>query len=206
MNPQIIRGALIYSGGFAVDADGSPEAYAPPPLVGLDHLANAGHVGNWWGLACDRFGIPYIQGPHDPKLGYYVSTTALVDHSKSVNDPARYVNSSTVPYVSIARDLLRRCSIHPGDLAMVCCRGKMCGAIVADVGPAGKYGEGSVALAEALGIPSNPRSGGCSSGVTWLVFPGSSGGWPRQTEVGQQAGVLFANWGGQQGLDLLPES
>jgi hypothetical protein len=40
----------------------------------------------------------------------------------------------------------------------------------------GKYGEGSIALARALGIPSSPRNGGCADGVTFVVFPGSSKG------------------------------
>src|SRR5258708_2675267 len=87
--------AKVVLAGLAVDADGSPHAYAPSGsgLQGLDYLANAGHSGNWWGIATDSHGMPYIQGPNTPAPGYYVSTTALEDGSKAVNDPARYVNS-----------------------------------------------------------------------------------------------------------------
>jgi hypothetical protein len=54
-----------------------------------------------------------------------------------------------------------------GDLAVVFNgkNGKIVNAIYADVGPSNKIGEGSIALAEALAIPSSPRTGGVSSGV-----------------------------------------
>ena len=45
--------------------------------------------------------------------------------------------------------------------------------IFGDAGPSGAIGEGSYAMAEALGIPPSPISGGVDSGVTYLIFTGS---------------------------------
>lgn len=171
---------LSYQGGFNVDADGSPNAYAPPPLKGLDFLANAGNAKTgWYGVVCDAKGNPVVQGPSDPAPGFYVSPTALGDHSKAATDPARYVDSSTVPYISVPKDLIKAGTVKLGDLAMVknLSNGKASPAIVGDAGPAKKYGEGSIALAVALGLPSSPRNGGCSEGILYVVFKGTSEGW-----------------------------
>jgi len=72
-----------------------------------------------------------------------VSTTALEDKTKGVRDPRRAVSDddeATKPMVVEA--------------------------IYADIGPKNHLGEGSIALAEALGIPSDPKRGGTSRGVT----------------------------------------
>jgi hypothetical protein len=194
--PQLIRGAVVYDAGFAVDADGAPRAYAEPPLEGLDRLANAGSHGNWYGLACNSMGVPFVQQPGDPAPGYYVSTTALVDRSKAAADPARYVDSELYPYASVASDLTQGAArIRVGDVAFVIRDSRTAGAVVADVGPRGKYGEGSVALARALGVDPDPRRGGVDSGVRWVVFPGSSRGWPRLVDDYQaQARALYDAW------------
>lgn len=196
-NPQIIRGAVCYRGGFAVDADGAPNAYSFSG-DGLDYLANAGHPGNWWGVVTNSMGVPVEQGPADPCPGYLISPTSLVDRSKKATDPHRYVDSRTVPYVSVAKDILGRCGIKMGDVAMVMYGNKAVGAVCADVGPAHKYGEGSIALAEALGIPSNAKRGGVDHGVTWLIFPQGGGPWPR--DFAPQAAAAFAAWGGVAAL------
>jgi hypothetical protein len=65
------------------------------------------------------------------------------------------------------------------------------------VGPASKIGEASIALAAALGIPSNPKNGGTAHGIVYIVFPGSQQGWPlSQAEIDQYGAALFAKWGG----------
>jgi hypothetical protein len=199
----LVGGAYVYRAGLAIDADGCPRAYHPegsPP--GLDHLANAGHPGNWWGLACNAVGVPFVQVEGDPAPGFYVATTSLVDKRKSLRDPDRYVDAAMVPYVSIPRDLTRGTTrARPGDLAVACYGGLVCGCIVADVGPAGKPGEGSMALAQALGIPSDPKHGGLSSpAVSYWVQPGSAiEAWPR---AGFQMSALeaFVGWGGVERL------
>ena len=49
-------------------------------------------------------------------------------------------------------------------------------AVYSDVGPARKIGEASIALADALGIPSSPKSGSTARGIIYIVFPGSGQG------------------------------
>ena len=82
---------------MTIDADGAPNAYHPDN-TGLDDLKNAGAPGYWEGLAKDKDGEPFVQGPDDPFPGYYVSATALADRSKPVNDPTRYVDASKIPF------------------------------------------------------------------------------------------------------------
>src|ERR1019366_5819990 len=90
--------AFFYESGMTIDADGAPNAYHPDNS-GLDDLTNAGTPGNWEGLAKDRNGEPFVQGPGDPFPGYYVSSTALADRTRPVRDPLRYVDASNIPYV-----------------------------------------------------------------------------------------------------------
>lgn len=74
---------------------------------------------------------------------------------------------------AIARALGTVCLVRPVLLAMALYRGLKCAAVVADIGP--RPGEGSIVLAEALGIPSSPKHGGVDSGVTYVRFPRSTG-------------------------------
>lgn len=197
--PVMLRGAWTWTSGMAIDSDGAPNAYALPGsgLIGLDSIGNAGTPGHWYGLACDAFGKPYVQGPSDPAPGYGVSPTALVDHMRQGKDPRRYVDASMVPYLVTPPELIRDNGIRLGDLAAVKRLDKLAFAIVADVGPHGHYGEGSPALAELLGVPSSPRDGGCSYGVTYVIFPGSCSApaWPRSIlEFQADAARRYAAW------------
>lgn len=177
------NGVVRWTAGLAVDADGAPNAYAPPGsgLKPLDALANAGRPGNWWGIVTHTGrpdGIPIIQTASDPAPGYYVSTTSLIDRSRPRRDPRRYVDSTRVPYLAIPPEILRL-GVKLGDVAHVAYKDRSSPAVVADVGPRGKIGEGSIALAVALGLDGSPRRGGTSAGVECAVFCGSSRGWPR---------------------------
>lgn len=181
-NPQLLQlmdGIVLYEGGLAVDADGSPRAYGPNNM-GLDWTADAGSPGDWYGIVVDSNGSPVIQGQNSSYPGMYVSTTALQDHTKSVNDPARYVDSEKINYVSVASDLVKTYGIKMGDLAAVYYRNTntLCSAVCADVGPRGKYGEGSVALAGQLGMNTSPRHGGCDDNVVTIIFVNSHSSWP----------------------------
>jgi hypothetical protein len=111
----------------------------------------------------------------------YVSPTSLVDKTKKKNDPRRYVNSTVVPYLAVPKNAITDYGVNLGDVGFAYNRatGFMAAAIVADVGPKNKWGEGSIALAEHLGIPSSPKRGGASKGVVICVFKGTSRGWPR---------------------------
>ncbi len=199
--------AFFFVAGMAIDADGAPHAYHPrgsPP--GLDLLANAGHPGNWWGLAT-RNGLPVVQRRGDPAPGFYVSVTALVyKDARAATDPRHYVDAETIPYVVLPSRVLRAAHAHLGDIAVVWNRrkDKLAHAIVADIGPAGQVGEGSIALARATGIPDSPKSGGQLGDVVYLVFPSSGNRFARPLPIVSQLGKkLLAQWGGRERLKTI---
>lgn len=171
---------LRWTGGLAIDGDGCPTCYAPPDsgLPALDYLSSAGRPGHWWGLITDADGEPVIQGADDIAPGYYVTQTALADPAWPVTSARRYVDASRVPYLAVPRELLKL-GVHLGDVAWVGYRDQWSPAVVADVGPAGHLGEGSIALARALGINPSPKHGGTGAGVSVRLWRGSSKGWPR---------------------------
>lgn len=181
--------ALAFLAGLSIDADGSPRAYHPggPNAGALDYTANAGHSGNWYGVVTDtnrREGHPVIQGPDDPAPGFYVSPTSLQDTTKPTRSPLRYVDASRVPFIALPPEVVHQGDMRLGDLAMVMngAARKMSAAIFADGGPRGKLGEGSPALAVAIGVHDSARIGGASSGIGYVLFPGSGRGWPRSVE------------------------
>jgi hypothetical protein len=189
--------AFFYEAGMTIDADGAPNAYHPDN-IGLDDLANAGSPGNWQGLAKDADGEPFVQGPNDPFPGYYVSATALADRTKPVNDPTRYVDASKIPFIVLPGGMARQMGARPGDFAVVFNQrnGKSSYAIFGDVGPSERIGEGSMALAENLGIRSDARNGGARRGILFLVFPGSGNGRPRPIEeINAESEKLLQSWG-----------
>lgn len=195
------KSGLAFKGGMSIDADGSPRAYHPQN-TGLDALGNAGKPGNWWGLATNSNGKPYVQGPNDPAPGYYVSTTALIDSRFAASDPRRYVNSEEIPFIAVPPQLKDQ-GVKLGDLVAVRNdkTGKTVFAVVADIGPRDHQGEGSIKLAQELGINADARKGGTSSGVSYVVFPGSKQSWPMTHEQIQAAGArAYAAYGGDAQL------
>ncbi len=204
MTAILLGGAYCWRSGLSVDADGSPRAYAPDNggLHGLDHLRNAGRPGRWYGVATNDSGIPIIQGEHDPAPGFLVSTTALVDRMRAQYDPRRYVDSEVIPYIVVPPELISR-GVHLGDVGLAAYGDRSCAAVIADVGPSRAYGEGSIALATALGIPADPRHGGAARGVSYICWPGSHGTppWPRDmAAVAAEVATRLAEWGGLQRL------
>jgi hypothetical protein len=181
-----VNSAIAYESEMLVAAEGSPHAFHPDDKSGLDFLGDAGQPGNWIELVTDngqRTGKPIIQTENDPAPGFYVSSTVLQDPSRDRKDPRRYVNSEAVNYIVVPGRLNAKLGdqgIQIGDLAVVIRpeTGAHACAIVADTGPPGHIGEGSIALANAIGIPSNVRSGGVSHGIVYVVFPGSGQGRP----------------------------
>ncbi len=198
---------LIFEAGLAVDADGALRAYHPNNRLGLDTVEHAGHPGNWWALATDTgepSGRPVVQGKCDPAPGYYVSMTSLFDATNpNERDPRRFVDAARIPYVVLPPVGLKHAKL--GDFATVVNlqNGKVVGAIVADESaPELEMGEGSIALAVALGIDSNPRTGGIEHGVAYVVYPGSGNGKPRDLdEIVSTSGRYFQMWGGLQKLN-----
>lgn len=194
--------AVFYESGLSVDADGAPNTYHPDN-IGLDDLANAGAPGFWEELAQDANGDPYIQGPDDPFPGYYVSATDLSDRTKPLSAPTRYVDASQIPYIVLPDGMERQIAAHPGDFAVVfnLQNLKSSLAIFADTGPSNRIGEGSIALAENLGLWSDARNGGTTRGILYVVFPGSGNGRPRPIEeINAEAQKLFQVWGGNERL------
>lgn len=189
--------AFFFRADLAVDADGSPRAYHPTNnTIALDFKANGFpfamvHVN----------GKPHIQGPNDPAPGFYVSMTSLEDTTKAVTDPRRYVNSEEIPYIVLPPALKGTGKAKLGDLAVVINKkkGRSSFAIFADVGPKTKLGEGSIALAAALDVKKNPKTGGAVVDLIYIVFPGSGNGKPRSlAEINSNGKVRFAEFGGME--------
>jgi hypothetical protein len=183
--------AFVVTAGFMIDADGAPKAYNADSKIALDYLANAGKPGNWWALVTDTrksSGTPIVQTATDPAPGYYVSTTSLQNSSKKDSDPNRYVNSETVPYIAVPPKFSK--DFRLGDIALVVNKlnNKRCFAIFADTGPGNKIGEGSVFLAQQLGIKSNPKNGGTQSGIVYILLKNSGKGTVLTNNEIQQTG------------------
>jgi Fungal chitosanase of glycosyl hydrolase group 75 len=192
-------GAFFFSSGMAIDADGAPNAYNADG-TGLDDLFNAGQPGQWDGIVQDEDGSLILQGPDDPFPGYYVSCTALFDRTKHREDPSRFVDSTKIPYVALPGDLAKRTGARLGDIVLVSSArtGRYSYAIFADIGI---LGEGSIALADNLGIWSDARRGGSRAGISYFVFPGSGDGQPKSVdEINQRGASLVERWGGAEEL------
>lgn len=147
-----------------------------------------------------------IQQESDPFPGYYISCTSLSDETKKFTDPTGYVDASKIPYVVLPEDVADRGGARLGDFAVVknLRNGKSSFAIYADIGT---LGEGSVALADALGIWSDARHGGASDGILYLLFPGSGNLRPRTIgEIQSEGEKLLSDWGGTKKLSFCAES
>lgn len=189
--PELSNQVFFFVSGMTIDADGAPNAYHPDDL-GIDELTNAGRPGHWDGVVTDRHGIPMVQREADPYPGYYISCTSLADKTKELHDPARYVDATKIPYVALPAEIAENRGVRLGDFAYVSNlrNGKSSFAIYADIGT---VGEGSVALAEKLGISPNARHGGESDGILYMFFPGSGNRQPRTLDEIQSEGkkLLF---------------
>jgi len=190
---------FFFRAGLKINADGAYDAYHPKKGKGLDFLANAGRPGNWWGILTNSKGTPIVQDEDDPAPGYYISTTALQDSNEPVGEPERYSDSATIPFIVLPAK--QTFGAQLGDFCMVYYSktNKLCGAIYADVGPPKKIGEGSIALANALGINSDPKKGWVDDGLAYVVFTGSKV--PNSAalnfdEIQTKARLLFDQWGG----------
>lgn len=225
-----IGGAVVYATRLRLDADGSPYAYHPPTEQsprsghppGLDLLANAcTRTGTFFGVATSdkERKIPIVQQAGDPAPGFYISTTALCDRSGKER-ARRYVDSEKIPFivlpgkVAVHGESFRQVTgLRLGDLAIIWWRSTYSFAIAADIGPSGKIGEGSIALARALGFipPGTPRerlarSGHSRPDIVHVVFRDSAAKvrWPREVaEMKHTAEHLFEIWGGQERLASL---
>lgn len=170
-----LSGAVLFTAGMTIDADGAPNAYAPKNK-GLDLTANARGPQGWAALVTNQKGDPVRQKKGQYR-GYYISTTSLEQPDVAdVANPKRYIDARTISYIVLPRNFAERFGISLGDLAIVFneTTGRSAYAIFADVGPRGRIGEGSIALAKAIGMPADPRSSQALGHITYLIFPGSA--------------------------------
>jgi hypothetical protein len=86
------------------------------------------------------------------------------------------LNANEVPYVVVPPIIIQR---TVGVVLGCICRvtnlntGVVVTAVVGDVGPRSKIGEGSIQLARLVGIPENPRTGGDSRPIIhYQIWPG----------------------------------
>ena len=129
--------------------------------------------------------------------------TSLFDASiADERNPRRFVDAVSIPYVVLPPEGFKHAKL--GDFATVVNlqNGKVAAAIVADESaPELPVGEGSIALAKALGIDSDPRNGGIEKGVGYVIYPGSGNGKPRAlNEIVSASESHFQRWGGLQML------
>jgi hypothetical protein len=194
------KSVYFFEAKMQINADGAPKAYHRDAGRGLDHLANAGSAGNWWGIVTDTGnadGKPILQEKGDPAPGFYVSGTALQDSTKPDEDQKRYVNSEAIPFYVLPKNI--QIPMEMGDFGFVVNRSNNAssGCIFADVGPEDSIGEGSIALAKAIGIQSDPRSEGSEETYAYVIFSNTSLGWPLDPKfITEHAKTLFAQWGG----------
>jgi hypothetical protein len=201
---QRIGDAVLFHAGMYIDADGAPNAYGPHNR-GLDFTANAVRGGRFLSVALHPDGRPVIQRSGRFK-GYYVSTTSLHNAAGSAASPSTYVDARKIPYIVLPPEFMKQFGAALGDLAVVTNQrnGKSSFAIFADVGPHGKIGEGSVALARALGLNGDPRYGGTGNpDIAYLVFPQSGlgpGKLRSASAIRSSALRVFRRWGGDRRL------
>lgn len=171
---------LNCDGDGANGQTGGVACYVPAGsgLPHLDLLANAGHAGNWWGLACDAGGNPFIQQAADPAPGAYISTTTYQvrfqadgQTPRPVNDPNRYLDAAGVPFVVVPGAFVRGVpGIVMGCMCEVEYQGTVAEAMVGDVGP--DFGEFSLNLCKVFDPQASCHGTSISSGVTIRVWPG----------------------------------
>ena len=173
--------ALAFSSQMQVNTDGAPDSYHPDD-IGITHICNGVSIGAncawkancmadfkqakaegfngptkicFFAMATGQNGKPILQGPNDPKPGYFVSTTALPQPGVDKKTPQAQLDSNVIPFIVIPRhwEQSEVPGVKLGDFAVTLRRstGQISFAIVGDLGPKRKLGEGSVALHMALG-------------------------------------------------------
>lgn len=159
--------------GETLDKAGKPIfAYAPGDH-GADLLRNAGYPSGCYHdiLVCPNASAhPIVFG------GGYYSSTAYQRAGRKWDDPQKYLDSTAIPYV-VVEDYIRRKArgVVLGCRARVTntATGESVDCMVGDLGPLDKIGELSIAAAEAIGIPSSPRTGGEDRRtILYELFPG----------------------------------
>jgi hypothetical protein len=194
--------SLVAKSGLDIDADGCPKAYAPPGsgLPALDRLSDGGWPNQWYAGPTDKAGRYIVQGGNDPAPGYIVSGTSWSDPTLPEVLQRKYVDSATVPYLVVPGNYpyFRLGSIGTAYRPHI---GKYAHFVVADEGPRTHYGEGSIALAIELDVPSSALTGGVSDGIFTILYTTSSIKFGEWDDIARLGETLFGEWGGQAKAD-----
>ncbi|GAB2954180.1 glycoside hydrolase family 75 protein [Streptomyces heilongjiangensis] len=154
-----VRGCVRVSEGlFRSDAD----APAVIPVCGLDGAV-------YWkadmDIDCDGRPSTRCNRTTDP---WFQPTTSYQQSD------GRYLSAADLPFVVLPAPSsvwdYRKHGITGGSVAAVVHGDRVQYAVVGDNGPQNIIGEASYATAEGLGIRPDPRTGGVTSGVTYIVF------------------------------------
>jgi len=161
--------------------DGAPAAYKNDDS-GTELLANGGMRVLHGKVVCAQSWARsiVILGPDNEPMvfpgGVIASMTWYRHPGKNRADPSAYVDAETVPYIVVPPLVVQQTAgVVRGCRARASYKGKSVDCVVADLGPARKVGELSIAAARALGIPSSPRSGGTEKQeVLYELWPGEA--------------------------------
>jgi len=134
--------------------------------------------------------------------GGYVDWQRYTSFRQPNSEP---LDASKIPYITLPGPRVRwdAYGISLGDFAAVYNKAneKFSFAIVGDIGPSRIAGEGSIALANELGIDSGPRSAGAQKGIVYIVFPNSHVKVRITPELVKSEGEkLYEKWGGRAEL------
>ena len=119
-------------------------------------------------IDCDGITTAHCSSSTDPSYYDETSFETSTGHFFTSDATHYYV----IPLPS-SRFNYQSAGISPGSVAAVVYNNKVVYAVFADEGPDDIIGEGSYALAVALGIDPDPATGGTDGPVTFIVFPGT---------------------------------
>ncbi|WP_344881756.1 glycoside hydrolase family 75 protein [Allokutzneria multivorans] len=151
----------LSSGKYAHDAGGSRTS-------AVCKTKGAVHWKADFDVDCDGQKTPKCNKSTDP---WWQNQTAFTQSN------GKPLNAEKLPFVVVpgisSTWSYKGAGIGGGTVAAVTYKDKLVYAVVGDVGPTGAIGEGSYALAKALGINPNPKTGGASGAVVdYVLFPG----------------------------------
>lgn len=143
-------------------------------------------------IVCDGKETPQCNKTTDP---WFLPMTATTDSK------GEYLDAAALPFIVLpmasARWNYKNSDLLLGSVAAVIYKGKVQYGIVGDIGPAGIIGEASYAMAVELGINPDPKIGGTSQEVTYIVFTGASARVKKKEDhaeavaIGQQRAAQF---------------
>jgi hypothetical protein len=183
-------GRVSFTADADIDADGAngqngaPAAYKADDS-GSEALANGGMAISNGEVVCAHDwarDIVIVGSNGQPRVfsgGIIASMTWYRIPGKSADDPSAYVDAETVPYIVVPPLIVNKTAgVVRGCRARVKYGSKSVDCVVADLGPAKRIGELSIAAARSLGLPSSPRNGGTQQPVIHYEL------WPGQVAQG----------------------